>query len=128
MEDGFSRLWLSNLLVADLKAEFIAAHTAAQMARYLRNILRELGFLNDGPTEIFIDNESTLKIINDNTAPTERTRHMDIRWFSIQDWREDGDIIMKHIAGTLNPSDQLTKVLGWVLHARHARRYMGHYN
>ena len=99
------------------------------MACYLQNILRELGFLNDGPTEIFINNnESALKIINDNTTPTERTRHMDIRWFSIQDWREDGDIIMKHIAGTLNPSDQLTKVLGWVLHARHTRRYIRHYN
>ena len=27
----------------------------------------------------------------------------------------------------LNPSDAMTKNLGWVLHTRHARRMMGHY-
>ena len=34
---------------------------------------------------------------------------------------------MEHLPGILNPSDDLTKPLGWVLHARHARRSMGHY-
>ena len=27
----------------------------------------------------------------------------------------------------LNPADDLTKPLGWVLHSRHARRIMEHY-
>jgi hypothetical protein len=52
---------------------------------------------------------------------------MDLRFFAIQDWREAGDIVMSHIAGILNPSDDLTKPLGWVLHSRHCRRIMGHY-
>jgi len=43
------------------------------------------------------------------------------------DWGTDGDLKMVHIAGTLNPSDDLTKPLGWVLHTRHCRRMMGHY-
>ena len=34
---------------------------------------------------------------------------------------------MKHIPGVLNPSDDMTKPLGWILHARHCRRIMGHY-
>ena len=85
------------------------------------------GFEQRGPTIIYIDNMSALKIINDNTSPTERTRHMDIRFFQVQDWRLDGDIIMKHIPGILNPSDDLTKPLGWVLHSRHCRRIMGHF-
>ena len=34
---------------------------------------------------------------------------------------------MCHIGGIINPSDNLTKALGWVLHSRHARRGMGHY-
>ena len=52
---------------------------------------------------------------------------MALRFFAIQDWREEGDIIMKHIPGILNPSDNMTKPFGWVLHARHCRRIMGHY-
>ena len=109
------------------EAEFIAAVSAAKAARYLRSVLREMGFEQRGPTIIYIDNMSALKIINDNTSPTERTRHMDIRFFQVQDWRLDGDIIMKHIPGILNPSDDLTKPLGWVLHSRHCRRIMGHF-
>jgi len=38
---------------------------------------------------------------------------------------EAGDIVMRHIPGIINPADDLTKPLGWVLHARHARRIMG---
>ncbi len=109
------------------KAEFIAAYTAGNITRFLRNVLKEMGFPQDGPTDIYIDNEPALKIINDNTSPTERTRHMNIRFFSLQDWRIDKEIIMTHIPGTLNPSDDLTKGLAYVLHARHCRRYMGHF-
>ena len=34
---------------------------------------------------------------------------------------------MRHIPGIINPSDDLTKAFGWVLHALHARCGMGHY-
>ena len=109
------------------EAECIAAVTAAKLARYLRCVLKQLGEEQTEPTDIYINNLSALKIINDNCSPTERTRHMALRFFSIQDWREAGDIIMKHIPGVLNPSDDMTKPLGWVLHVRHCRHIMGHY-
>ena len=60
-------------------------------------------------------------------VPTERTRHIDVRYFAIQDWKEEGSIEMLHIPGVINPADDLTKPLGWVLHAQHAQRFMGHY-
>ena len=34
---------------------------------------------------------------------------------------------MAHLPGVINSSDNLTKALTWVLHARHALRSMGHY-
>jgi hypothetical protein len=75
---------------------------------------------------LLIDNLAALNMINEN-RPTTRARHIEIQHFAIQEWREQGDLIMEHIAGTINPSDDLTKALGWILHARHARRSMGHY-
>ena len=65
------------------KAEFIAAYTAGKITRFLQNVLKEIGFPQGGPTDINIDNEPALKIINDNTSPTERTLHMNIRFFSL---------------------------------------------
>ena len=60
-------------------------------------------------------------------VPTERSRHIAIQHFVIQDWRDNGDLTMSFIPGLINPADDMTKPLGWVLHARHARRIMGHY-
>ena len=109
------------------EAELYAACTAAKVARYLRTILQELGFPPDGPTKLYEDNASTIKIVNAR-QPTERSRHIDIQFFAIQDWKDNGDIVVEHIPGVINPSDDLTKPLGWVLHSRHARRLMGHYH
>ena len=108
------------------EAEFLAAVFAAKHAKYLRAILKELGFPQDGPTPIYEDNMSAIQMINAK-VPTERSRHIDIQFFAIQDWKEALEIVMIHIPGVINPSDDLTKPLGWVLHARHARRMMGHY-
>ena len=60
-------------------------------------------------------------------SPTERTQHIDIQYFTIQDWHEEGTIIMQHIPGIMNPSDNSTKPLGYILHARHYCHIMGHY-
>ena len=75
------------------ETEFIAAHTAAKISQYLRMILKQLGFEKTSPTPIHINNMSALKIINENKSAN-RTRHNDIRYFAIQYWRENGDIIM----------------------------------
>jgi hypothetical protein len=108
------------------EAEFIAAVSAAKVAKYLRSILSQLGFPQKSATPLYEDNESAIKMINAG-KPTERSRHIDIQYFAIQDWRQAGDIILKSIPGIINPADDFTKALGWVLHSRHARRLMGHY-
>ena len=104
----------------------MAAVTAAKQVRYLRAILRDLGFKLNKPTPIYEDNMSAINIINDK-IPTERSRHIDIQYFAIQDWQENGDIIMVHIRGIINPANSMTKPIGWMLHWRRVRRFMGHY-
>ena len=94
------------------EAECIAAVTATKLVQYLCCVLKQLGEEQTEPTDIYVNNLSALKIINNNYSPTERTRRMALRFFAIQDWREAGDIIMKLISGVLNPSDDMTKPLG----------------
>ena len=98
----------------------------AKIVKCLRYVLTELDALHPGPTRMLIDNLAALQMINEN-RPTPRARHIEIQHFAIQEWRRQGDLIMEHLSGILNPSDDLTKALGWVLHARHARRSMGHF-
>ena len=74
------------------ESEFIAAYSACKVARYLWHILKQLEFEQKEPTPVYIDNLSALKIINNNTSPTKQTCHMDICFFALQDWKEDGNI------------------------------------
>jgi hypothetical protein len=59
--------------------------------------------------------------------PTQQYHHIDIQWYAIQEGMQHGDIVLKHIAGTFNPADSLTKALGWILHLCHIRRLMGNH-
>ena len=108
------------------ESEFLSAVTTAKHARYVRVIMTDLGFPPNGPTVICCDNQSAINMINGCVA-TERSRHIDIQRFAMQEWKELGAIVMEFISCVINPSDDLTKPLGWVLHDRHARRIMGHW-
>jgi hypothetical protein len=108
------------------EAEFIAAVSAAKVAKYLRSVLRQLRIEQVKPTPLYVDNQAAIAMVNEN-KPTPRSRHVDIQHFAIQEWRAAGEVELHHIPGTINPSDQATKALGWTLHSRHARRSMGHH-
>jgi hypothetical protein len=112
--------------LSSTEAEFIASVSTAKKVKYLRAVLLELALEQKGPTPLFCDNESCIKMIN-NQVPTERSRHIDVRYFAIQEWRSAGEIELEHIPGVINPADDLTKATGPTLHYRHCRRVMGHH-
>ena len=108
------------------EAELIAANAAAKVAKYLRMVTIDMGYLQKKPTNIWEDNDATIKIVNTN-RPTPRSRHINVRYFGLQEWRQLGEIALSHLPGIINPADALTKALGWVLHHRHVRFMMGHH-
>jgi hypothetical protein len=101
------------------ESKFIAAVSSTKVAKYLRSIFAQLGFPQLSPTPVHEDNKSTIKMVNAD-KPTKRSCHIDIQYFAIQD-------LGAKLRDILNPSDALTKSVGWVLHSRHAHRLMGHY-
>jgi len=107
------------------EAEFLVAVTTAKHARYFCAIMTNLGFPPKGATVMFCGNQLAISMINAR-VPTERSRHVEIQLFTIQNWKEAGAILMQFISGVISPSDDLTKPLGWVLHNRHAHCIMGH--
>jgi len=108
------------------KAWFLATVATAKHTQHMRAIMADLGFPPKGPTVMYCDNQSAINMINAR-VPTERSRHIDIQHFAIQDWKEAGAIVMQFISDVINPSDDLTKPLGCVLHDCHAHHIMGHY-
>jgi len=114
------------VVTSSTEAEFIAAIYTAKALKHLRSVLNDLGLLPPKPSIIYEDNKATIDMINDS-KPTMRSCHIDVQHFAIQEWRNKGEIEMRHIPGIINPADDETKSLSWTLHSRHSCRTMGHF-
>ena len=85
------------------EAEFIVAVTAAKTAKYIRLVLSELGFEQSEPRPIYEGNKPTIDVVA-YQKQTERTRHIDVCFFAIQDWiHKLKDIQLLHIPRVINP-------------------------
>jgi hypothetical protein len=92
------------------EAEFIADVAVTKIAKHLHSILAELGFPQTEPTQLFENIIAAIKMMN-VSRPTPRSRHIDIQYFVIQDWKEASDILLLHIPGINIPSNDPTKAL-----------------
>jgi hypothetical protein len=93
----------ATVVTSSTEAEFVAAVSAAKVAKYLRSVPHELGFGQGKPTPLYVDNQAAIAMVNEQ-KPTPRSRHIHIQHFAIQEWRAAGDIELHHIPGTINAS------------------------
>ena len=115
-----------SIALSSTEAELVASVSACKAVLYVRSILADLNLPQLLPTPVYEDNAATILIVN-ASKPTPRTRHIDIQYFAVQDWKARGFLLLLTIAGVINIADALTKALAWILHHRHVRRTMGHH-
>jgi hypothetical protein len=112
------------ILTSSTEAGLVVCVRAGESARYLRSILNELGLRHKSATLIYVDNLTVIAMANAG-KPTEGIRHIDLQYFALLKWVKDGDVLLVHIAGVWNPSDDRTQPLGWIIHNHHCHRVMG---
>ena len=64
------------------ESELYAASDTGKYIKYIRSVLKNLGYLIPDSTPLFDENSRIIAISN-NEKPTKRVRHVDIRYFSI---------------------------------------------
>jgi hypothetical protein len=98
------------------EAELIALASGAREAIWLRRFLVELGIetVDSPPMRIQIDNNGARQIAEKRML-SERTKHLDVRYFSVRDNIEDKDIVLERVDSKDNVSDIFTKPLARVL-------------
>ena len=111
--------------LSSTEAEFVAACDAAKAILYVRSILDDIGISQDKATTLFEDNQGALLMATAG-QPTRRTRHMDTRYFALQEWVENDLIHLKRVATADNESDMLTKAVGRTIFYRHKEYVMGY--
>lgn len=90
------------------ESEYIAAASAAKEAVWLRNLLDDIGYRCGKPTILYVDNQSTIRLIK-NSEFHKRTKHIDIRHHFIREKVEQGDIEVKYVPTNYQRADILTK-------------------
>jgi len=70
------------------EAEFVAAASCACQAIWLRRILEEIQFKQQGETSIYCDNSSTIKLSR-NPVLHGRSKHIDVKYHFLRDLAKD---------------------------------------
>jgi hypothetical protein len=107
------------------EAEFMMSYDGGRMSLYLRSILWDLGVPQDAAAFLYEDNDGATAMANAG-KPTPRSRHIDIKFYAIQEWVERDLVVLKRIDTSINPADHLTKPLSRILFYRHRDFYLGH--
>jgi len=66
--------------------------------------MNEMKWTQTGSSPINKDNMAAIMMVN-QSRPTTRTRYIDIQWFTIQEWKQAGDIVMQYINTSDNSAD-----------------------
>jgi uncharacterized protein (DUF1919 family) len=115
--------WMSKLqpvvAVSSMEAEYIAAFYALQEIVWTKGLLKELGFSYNSPVDLYIDNQSAIKLAT-NPVYHKRSKHIDIKYHWIRERIEEKDLVkIKYVKSSENTADMMTKALVGELHVRH---------
>jgi hypothetical protein len=105
----------------------MSAYFTGKMILFVRSVLWDLGIPQEAATLLYEDNDACTAMANAQ-KPTPRTRHMDIKSFSLSDWDwvERDLMLLERIDTSINLADHFTKSLQPALFHRHADFIMGH--
>jgi hypothetical protein len=117
------RLW-PTIAQSSTEAEYYQASDAGRQILYCRSIMWDLGIPQEAATILYEDNDGATAMANAG-KPTTRTRHIDIKYYAIQEWVERDLIILERIDTSINMADHYTKPLPRILFYRHNDFNMG---
>jgi hypothetical protein len=96
--------------LSSAEAEYMAIGDVAKEIMWMRMILTELNLDIASPTIIRVDNQSAIKM-GENNSDHERTKHIDIKHHFIRELVKDGSIAFEWVPTEKQLADILTKAL-----------------
>ena len=120
--------WSSRLqvtvAVSTAEAEYMALFSGAQEAVYLRRLLGELGFEQEEPTPILVDNQAAIQMAL-NPIDHKRTKHIDVKYHFCREKVEDKVIIPEYVTSADQLADIFTKDLAKIAFERLRDQILG---
>ncbi|KAH9671981.1 hypothetical protein KPL70_017541 [Citrus sinensis] len=106
--------WMSKkqpiVTLSTCEAEYVAATSSVCHAIWLRNLLKELSFVQEEPTEICVDNKSAIAL-SKNPVFHDRSKHIDTRYHFIRECIARKEVQIKYVKLQDQAADIFTKPL-----------------
>jgi hypothetical protein len=96
--------------LSSTEAEYMSACAATQEAIYLRVLLKDLGYEQNGPTTIMEDNQGCIAM-TENPIIHKRSKHIDIKYHFTRERVEMGEVRLEYVATEHQLADMMTKAL-----------------
>ena len=105
---------------SSMQAEFVACFSTTTQAIWLRNLIKELTVFDfvDRPIQLYCDNNSAVLFINNNRG-LKGSKHMEVKYLTIKEKVQNGDVAVEHISTDDMIADPLTKGLRPCIFDRH---------
>ena len=92
------------------EAELIALHEGVDTVDWMINFLKSLG-VSFTPATVFQDNKSTIQLAERGSPASKRSKHIMVRYFSMKEKIDKGDIKLEYLPTALMIADIFTKPL-----------------
>lgn len=102
--------------LSSCESEYYAMNEAGKEAKWLRNLLIELGHIDAVPAQIWADNQGAIAL-SKNPEFHKRTKHIDAKYHWIREAIEEELIQVDYVPTALMAADGFTKPLGPKAHA-----------
>jgi uncharacterized protein YjeT (DUF2065 family) len=113
----------STVAISSMESEFIALVSATADARWIQQLLQEIGMSDKLPIPIFVDNKAVIDYCN-NESNSSRTRHFNIKYHFVRDEVAQQHIKLEWIPTEDQIADIMTKPLDRPLFYRQMKRLM----
>jgi hypothetical protein len=107
------------------EAKFLAAYDASKMILFVCSVLWDLHIPQEAATILYEDNDGCTAMRNAQKS-TSRTRHMDIKYFSLCKQVDRDLVCLEDIKTSINMADHFTKNLTCALFHHHTDYFLGH--
>ncbi|KAE8697001.1 hypothetical protein F3Y22_tig00110637pilonHSYRG00668 [Hibiscus syriacus] len=106
--------WMSKkqliVTLSTCEAEYVAATSCVCHAIWLRNLLKEIGLIQEEPTKVCVDNKSAIAL-SKNPVFHDRSKHIDIRYHYIRECVARNDVEVEYVKSQDQVADSFTKPL-----------------
>jgi hypothetical protein len=111
------------ITLSSMEAEYVAANTVARNAKWITQFLSELGFSQENPIDLFIDNQTAIRI-SENPELHKRSQHIDKQYHWIREQVKFGILNTEWVPSAENLTNIFTKSLPMAKFTEH-RMYLG---